>query len=290
VTPPIPPRKSSKAVQPAVKYYLVAYNLLSALGWAFVLILTVIHLFDLDGNSSSVEYSSPRSATSTLARFFTTLPFVKSSSYAKPSWKFEKIVPALLVPVYQRAGTTFARVGVATAAVQTCAILEVLHALLGWVRSPIQTTVIQVSSRLILVWGITEQFPETRTNPLYASMVFAWSFTEVIRYVFYALNLLGRDSSFLTYLRYTTFYILYPMGASSEAFLMYSTLPRSSPIPSFQSWAQGMWRPTDYIRGAMFLIWWPGLYFMYTYMISQRRKVIGPPAGHRLGGKKTKDL
>lgn len=119
--------------------------------------------------------------------------------------------------------------------------------------------------------------------------------TEVIRYSFYAFNLLGMNPYALLYLRYTTFYILYPVGASSEAFLIYATLPKSSPIPGWQSWLQGMWKPADYIRAGLFAIWWPGtfvlfslnalrkltprkppgLYVMYTYMIVQRRKVLG---------------
>lgn len=89
-------------------------------------------------------------------------------------------------------------------------------------------------------------------------MVFAWSATEVIRYSFYASNLLGYEPPILLWLRYTTFYVLYPLGASSEAFLIYSTLPSSSIVPSFAGWLKGLWGPTDYIRGLLFLIWWPG--------------------------------
>ena len=89
-------------------------------------------------------------------------------------------------------------------------------------------------------------------------MVFAWSLTEVIRYSFYAFNLVGKNPYVLLYLRYTTFYILYPLGASSEAFLIYATLPKSSPVPGWLSWLQGMWKPADYIRATLFGIWWPG--------------------------------
>ncbi len=92
-------------------------------------------------------------------------------------------------------------------------------------------------------------------------MVFAWSATETIRYPFYACGLLGLEPYPLLYLRYTTFYLLYPLGASSEAFIIYSTLPKSSPIPSLQSWMQGMWNLTDYVRGVLFCIWWPGAFY-----------------------------
>lgn len=86
-------------------------------------------------------------------------------------------------------------------------------------------------------------------------MVLAWAATEVVRYAFYALGLLGAEPRALAWLRYTTFYVLYPLGAGSEAFLIYATLPRTSPLP-----AGGVapWTPAEYGRGALFVIWWPG--------------------------------
>ncbi|TFK44631.1 tyrosine phosphatase-like protein [Crucibulum laeve] len=274
-SPSAPPKNSkSKEASVVVKGYLVAYNVLSTVGWAYVLAVTLVHLFNLDGKSDAFGASTPKTASSTLSRFLYSFPLLKSLGIASPATIVSHLPPSLL-PVYQHATTTFARVGTQTAFVQSFAILEVVHVLLGWVRSPIQTTAMQVASRLFLVWGIVEQFPDVRTNPLYASMVLAWSATEVIRYSFYACNLLGYSPSLLLYLRYTTFYALYPLGASSEAFLIYATLPASSPFPGWQSWLHGMWKPTDYVRAGLFAIWWPGLYVMYTYMIAQRRKVLG---------------
>jgi very-long-chain (3R)-3-hydroxyacyl-CoA dehydratase len=91
-------------------------------------------------------------------------------------------------------------------------------------------------------------------------MVLAWSATEVIRYSFYASSLADREYLGLQYLRYTTFYVLYPLGAASEAFLIYSTLPYSSPVPGVSSWVPGAWHLTDYARALLFAIWWPGEY------------------------------
>ena len=91
-------------------------------------------------------------------------------------------------------------------------------------------------------------------------MVFAWSFTEVIRYSFYAFSLFGTEPYPLVYLRYTTFYLLYPLGAGSEAFVNFSTLPNSSPIPAQQTALSPKWHFYDYARGVLFLIWWPGQY------------------------------
>jgi very-long-chain (3R)-3-hydroxyacyl-CoA dehydratase len=98
---------------------------------------------------------------------------------------------------------------------------------------------------------------QARNNPLYSSMVLAWSVTEIIRYTFYATSLFTEVPYPLLYLRYTTFYILYPIGAGSEAFLIYSTLANGS------GWTLG-----DYFRGTLFLVWWPCEYF-YTLVTRQ---------------------
>ncbi|KAF9047269.1 PTPLA-domain-containing protein [Panaeolus papilionaceus] len=235
-----------------MKAYLVLYNAASAVAWSWILVTTIIHLFNLDGKSDVFPNPDPYSAS------------------------LRNSLPPAFQPIYARASTTFSRVGLQTAIIQSFAAFEVLHALLGWVRSPVPTAAMQVASRLFLVWGVAEQFPQVRSNPLYTSMVLAWSATEAIRYTFYALNLLGLNPYVLLWLRYTTFFILYPIGASSEAFLNYATLPKSPLIPGWKSLFTGIWTSADYVRGALFLIWWPGLYVMYTYMISQRRKVLNP--------------
>jgi very-long-chain (3R)-3-hydroxyacyl-CoA dehydratase len=132
-----------------VKVYLVAYNALSAIGWAYVLTLLLIHLFDLDGKSGSFT-AAPKSATGFFSRI---LPFLDSKAGAVQS-----NLPPWLKPIHTRATTSYSRAGAATAFVQSFAALEVLHAALGWVRSPVPTTAMQVASRLFLVWGIMAQF------------------------------------------------------------------------------------------------------------------------------------
>ncbi|CCM05068.1 uncharacterized protein FIBRA_07274 [Fibroporia radiculosa] len=275
-----------------VKYYLVLYNVFSAIGWSYVLVLTVAHLSGLDESSRTPPASS---LSSLLAQYLPIIPRLTGATH-----HLERHVSASLIPLFRRACTSYAAVGPQTAVVQTFAVLEVLHSLFGWVRSPLGTTMAQVASRLYLVWGITALFPQTRFHPLYASMVFSWSVTEVVRYTFYAFSLLGSEPHVLLWLRYTLFYILYPTGAGSEAGLIYASLPSMPPsIPFLSSdwygWVLPLswplstprWIETlhDDLRCIMFMVWWVGLYVLYTYMIKQRRKVLGAGAGRRLGGK-----
>ncbi|KAI4197813.1 MAG: hypothetical protein LQ346_002910 [Caloplaca aetnensis] len=92
----------------------------------------------------------------------------------------------------------------------------------GLVRSPLPTTVLQVFSRLLLVWAVVDRFPAaTSTSPFYSSMLVAWSATEVVRYSYFVLNLRGSVPGFMTWLRYNMFYVLYPVGITSECVLVW---------------------------------------------------------------------
>ncbi|CAG8689695.1 4546_t:CDS:2, partial [Scutellospora calospora] len=87
--------------------------------------------------------------------------------------------------------TVYDRVGWILMIVQTGAILELVHAIVGFVRSPILTTAFQIASRLFLVWGVVDIFPEVQSHWAFTTMAIAWSITECVRYSYYAFNLVG---------------------------------------------------------------------------------------------------
>lgn len=251
-----------------IKAYLVSYNLLSAAGWSFVLYRTISHLSALE--------SPQHPATFSLLSALKTTP--------SPFLWIPSFIPTNLVPLYQRACTTYDAVGETTASVQTAAVLEILHVILGFVRSSLATTTIQVASRLFSVWAIAACFPSAQNSPFYASMVLSWALTEVVRYTFYATSLIGWEPAPLVWARYSTFFVLYPTGAGSEALVNFATLPIS--IASGGSWFSALpvsqWDLYALLRAVLFIGWWPGLYPMYTHMMKQRRKVFG---GRKLGVK-----
>lgn len=95
----------------------------------------------------------------------------------------------------------------------------------------------QVASRLLLVWGIIYNFHPLARSPAYSSMLTAWSVTEVIRYSYFVLNLSGYHSRVITWLRYNTFYVLYPMGISSECWLIYRAVTPAGKMRAEYAWA-----------------------------------------------------
>ena len=74
----------------------------------------------------------------------------------------------------------------------------------GLVNASILTTLIQVASRILLVWGIQHNFPGlVSTSPAYSTMLLAWSITEVVRYSYFTMAIGGGGvPPFLAWLRY----------------------------------------------------------------------------------------
>ncbi|KAE8670470.1 aquaporin TIP1-1 [Hibiscus syriacus] len=70
----------------------------------------------------------------------------------------------------------------------------------------------QWGGRTHFLLAIVLRIHEVQEVPAVFITFFAWSLTEVIRYSYYALNIFGGCPSWLTYLRYTTFIVLYPLG------------------------------------------------------------------------------
>lgn len=109
---------------------------------------------------------------------------------------------------------------------QCLAIIEIFNSLFKIVKSPLLTTFAQVSSRLLIVIG-SFRLSATPITPFigyeYFTLSLAWSITEVVRYFFYAFNLLNIQPKVLVFLRYNMFPILYPLGVTSELIILYKT-------------------------------------------------------------------
>lgn len=156
-----------------VKLYLLAYNVASAIGWSYVLYTLSAYLLNLNVPGARTEpatFATDPVATVTsavervLALLARLLPFLRPTAPASTAEHIQAQLPDAARPLWARAARAFGAVGAQTALVQSGAALEVLHALAGWVRSPVATTAMQVASRLFLVWGIADRFESVRSS------------------------------------------------------------------------------------------------------------------------------
>jgi len=161
---------------------------------------------------------------------------------------------------------------------QYAAILEVLHALLGLVRTPVFTTLVQVLSRVGLV-ALTTAVPDVQNHWVLSMMLFSWSITEVIRYLFYTCNQYSAVPFVLGWLRYTLFIVLYPTGVAGEVGTIFNSLPfvkRTHLYSTYMPNSLNFGFDFYYALIASFALYIIGLPYLYTYMLAQRKRFLNP--------------
>ncbi|CAH0558278.1 unnamed protein product [Brassicogethes aeneus] len=162
---------------------------------------------------------------------------------------------------------------------QNAAILEVFHAQMGIVKSNPAITAFQVASRVMVVCGVLMATLSARSTVGLPLALVAWSITEVIRYGMYTLQLINWIPYVVTWLRYSTFVILYPIGVTGELLCIYAA---QQEIGAKQQWSITMPNSFNVIFNYQHFLWFimflyiPLFPQMYMHMVHQRKKVLGP--------------
>jgi len=179
---------------------------------------------------------------------------------------------------------------------------EVAHAAIGMVPSNPVMTAMQVGSRINLV-QVTNCVAVAEKSTLISSweatnftllMWAAWCITEVIRYLYYTLNTAGIQVAPLTWLRYSTFLVLYPAGVTGELGLIYFGLPAlrkllgdGSSCTFGGNCGRLAWGTTHAGIWPVLLVYILCFPMLFGTMQGQRRKVLG--GGSRKPGAQKKD-
>uniref|UniRef100_A0A7M5XBA9 Very-long-chain (3R)-3-hydroxyacyl-CoA dehydratase n=2 Tax=Clytia hemisphaerica TaxID=252671 RepID=A0A7M5XBA9_9CNID len=167
---------------------------------------------------------------------------------------------------------------------QTAALLELLHSIFGLVRSSIFTTLPQVASRIFVLWFIVDpllmQDEVAKESIGFPMLLFAWSITEIVRYSFYANALMDNVPYSLQWCRYTFFLVLYPMGVTGELISIYHSIPYATKTGKFSIRLPNKLNfgfDFVWLCYVLYPVYIPGFYHLFTYMLRQRKKVLGKP-------------
>lgn len=160
---------------------------------------------------------------------------------------------------------------------QNAAVLEVLHAAIGLVPSSAIVVLMQVYSRVFLVCGSLMVSHNATVSPGLPITILAWSITEIVRYAYYALNIVKVVPKLLVFVRYSTFLILYPIGITGELLCMYYSLDEIWDKQIFRVALPNTWN--FIFNYYYFLIFYMFLYLplfpvLFGHMLSQRRKML----------------
>lgn len=168
---------------------------------------------------------------------------------------------------------------------QTAAILEIFHAIIGLVKSPVGTTAVQVVSRLHVVWLVYRLVPSCSWTGL-VCCAGAWSMAELIRYPYYFFESFPRSNrairslqGLFSWLRYSGFVVLYPIGIFGEVQSIIHALSALKVVGSH--WPMAMPNELNFeanlhtIYLMILLCYVPGSVWLYVYMLNRRNRKIG---------------
>ena len=244
-----------------VRYWLLAYNTVQALGWSVVLwrvlaFLSTAHHSQHPSRGGSTGEVLGAAAAAGVAAVAGGAVGDAIDNASPPGGGGE-------------GDSAWAAIGSPLVVFQYLALLEVLHALTGMVRTAWLPTLLQVASRVGCV-AVADALSSTHASPAIPIIGVAWGFTEVVRYSWYALNLVGKPPRLHTWLRYSTFLVLYPIGVLGEIQLYRDALPRLWAVPAlFNAVSAGA-----IAQYAILPAYVPGLPFMYAFMLGQRKKAL----------------
>ena len=155
------------------------------------------------------------------------------------------------------------------------AFLETIHAILGIVKTSVLPTILQMLIRTSTVFLL--QFVPTALSYGYLIIYFAWSLVEIVRYLYYTLNLIKKDFGnfnvpyIFIWCRYTFSVMLYPIGFVGEFLTFWNARKHFNKYILWENNAFNISRGIFFYP--IYILFIPGFYFMYGHLISQRKKV-----------------
>lgn len=158
---------------------------------------------------------------------------------------------------------------------QMMAVAEVINPLVGLVKTGVFPAMIQVVGRNVILFVIFGSLEEMQNKSVVFFVFYLWSTIEIFRYPFYMLACIDTDWKLLTWLRYSIWMPLYPLGVLAEAIAVIQSLPvfdetrlYSIPLPTVLGSSFSFSFTLKIYLVLMFL----GLFINFRHLFRQRRR------------------
>ncbi|XP_054893768.1 very-long-chain (3R)-3-hydroxyacyl-CoA dehydratase [Poeciliopsis prolifica] len=191
------------------------------------------------------------------------------------SWIFVNMTVRLFIFGQDSLYDTFHTISDVMFFCQTLALVEVLNAAFGVVRTGVIPTLIQVVGRNFILFIIFGSLEEMHHRPVVFFVFYLWSAIEIFRYPFYMLGCFNTEWETLTWLRYSVWIPLYPLGVLAEAVAVIQSIPifvqtklYSIPLPK----AIGTSINFSYFLHVYLILMFLGLFINFRHLYKQRKR------------------
>lgn len=174
---------------------------------------------------------------------------------------------------------TFAAVGNPLKFIQLLQFLEVMHPLFGYTKSSVLVSFLQVGGRGFVLFLMIDAEPRMQVKPVVFYLFLIWSTIEIVRYPYYITQLLNIEISFLTWLRYTIWIPLYPLGFVCEGIVILRNIPYFEETQKFTVSLPNTYNFALHFPSVMrlylLLLLLPGIYTLMSRMSQLRSRKLG---------------
>uniref|UniRef100_A0A6Q2XVB1 Very-long-chain (3R)-3-hydroxyacyl-CoA dehydratase n=1 Tax=Esox lucius TaxID=8010 RepID=A0A6Q2XVB1_ESOLU len=158
---------------------------------------------------------------------------------------------------------------------QMMAAAEVINPLLGLVKTGVFPAMIQVVGRNVILFVVFGSLQDMQNKAVVFFVFYLWSSIEIFRYPFYMLACIDTEWKLLTWVRYTIWIPLYPLGTLAEAVAVIQSMPvfdetrlYSVPLPQVLGSSFSFSYTLKLYLALMFL----GLFINFRHLFRQRRR------------------
>ncbi|KAJ7994566.1 hypothetical protein DPEC_G00250790 [Dallia pectoralis] len=159
---------------------------------------------------------------------------------------------------------------------QMLAVAEVINPLLGLVKTGVFPAMIQVVGRNVILFVVFGSLQDMQNKAVVFFVFYLWSTIEIFRYPFYMLSCIDTEWKLLTWVRYTIWIPLYPLGTLAEAVAVIQSMPvfdetglYSISLPQALGLSISFSYPLKLYLVLMFL----GLFINFRHLFRQRRRL-----------------
>ncbi|KAL7878762.1 hypothetical protein AOLI_G00097360 [Acnodon oligacanthus] len=191
------------------------------------------------------------------------------------SWIFVNMTVRLFILGQDSFYDTFHTIADVMYFCQMLAVIEVINPALGLVKTGLMPAFIQVTGRNFILFVIIGSLEEMQNKPVVFFVFYLWSAIEIFRYPFYMLACIDTEWKALTWLRYTIWMPLYPLGVLAEAVAVIQSIPifdESKFLSIRLPEALGSSLSFSYVLQLYLLLMFLGLFFNFRHLYKLRRR------------------
>ncbi|XP_065214781.1 very-long-chain (3R)-3-hydroxyacyl-CoA dehydratase 2-like [Planococcus citri] len=158
---------------------------------------------------------------------------------------------------------------------QVAAILEIIHVAVGFVKTSIMITTMQILFRILNAFGVFNLLPANIDTIAVPMTLFAWCGAEITRYAFHIFKELNFVPYVVTWLRYSAFIVLIPIGVGGELLGQYMIQSLYANKWTYKIPNVNITVGYRHFIILIMLVTLQGVVTMYRHLFQQRKKALG---------------